>query len=571
MSERGEEPYYKNLGDLAKDATNLIFQLLRDRILRFNLTRSLEINTFFLNYFLLQNYFGAFDLQDEMDMGKNLSEEESLEYSSFRKYIERLNGIFIMIPMRYKGESFYTKAQTDGEINRLHAYGEFTNLFFSSQENLTPMKMDEIENMLEDYVISHHFLPYLDYDPGFQKIIDSDATNQLFYINHSKEYLEKQNLKRYNYPVDKKIKKEFENAIRRWDEKLFTYNPKLKNYNNFLSYGANYVAVKDFGSRQLMKEVIDLFREYYMLRVPSRKEEIDKYLAFFESLFALAEGRLYIKFPWNKLKMKLLSLHEEETVNSYLDKFCLKKTYLDFPNEIGKFDPLDFISEYNHFLNYACYNYTGQVYTGAPLIWRSMIKYFEELQYTDQFRDQKGALLENWCLKLVEEHGFQAEKVILKNKGVEPNENYWEMKEQVKSFNKEPLEFEVEFIEHQKKYPFHEIDLVFRADKLLYVVECKCTAIRFSQTIRFVSWGSRFEKVFDVHYKKIDNLAYNVKKGAISHPLFKDLVEYIPIIIQTEGIYHGTYGCDTDKFRVLLANIKKHYEDGDLMKAFEES
>ena len=110
--------------------------------------------------------------------------------------------------------------------------------------------------------------------------------------------------------------------------------------------------------------------------------------------------------------------------------------------------------------------------------------------------------------------------------------------------------------------------MVFRVDKLLYVVECKCTAIQLSQTTRFVSWGSRFEKVFDVHNKKINNLAHIVKIGAISHPLFKDLIEYIPIIIQTEGIYHGTFGFDTDKFRLLLANIDKHYEDGDLMKDF---
>ena len=48
MSERGEEPYYENLGDLAKDATNIIFQLLRERVLRFDLTRSLEINTYHL-------------------------------------------------------------------------------------------------------------------------------------------------------------------------------------------------------------------------------------------------------------------------------------------------------------------------------------------------------------------------------------------------------------------------------------------------------------------------------------------------------------------------------------------
>ncbi len=92
--------------------------------------------------------------------------------------------------------------------------------------------------------------------------------------------------------------------------------------------------------------------------------------------------------------------------------------------------------------------------------------------------------------------------------------------------------------------------------------------MQLSQTTRFVSWGSKFEKVFDVHYKKIENLVYNVNKGAISHPLFKDLIEFIPIIIQTEGLYHGIFGYDTDKFRLLLANIQKHHEDGDLMKDF---
>lgn len=153
---------------------------------------------------------------------------------------------------------------------------------------------------------------------------------------------------------------------------------------------------------------------------------------------------------------------------------------------------------------------------------------------------------------------------------IEPDDKYWDMKEQVKSFNKEPLEFEVEFIKHQKRYPFHEFDLIFRVDKLLYVVECKCTRIRFSQSTKFVSWGNRFEKVFDIHSKKIDNLKYSIEKGIISHPLFNDLVEFIPNVIQTEGVFHGTYGFDTDTFRVAMANIKKQYEDGNLMEVFEE-
>lgn len=68
----------------------------------------------------------------------------------------------------------------------------------------------------------------------------------------------------------------------------------------------------------------------------------------------------------------------------------------------------------------------------------------------------------------------------------------------------------------------------------------------------------------------MDNLKYNIEQGTISHPLFTDIVEYIPIIIQTEGIFHESFGVNTDTFRVILANLKKYHEDGDLMKRFEE-
>lgn len=34
---------------------------------------------------------------------------------------------------------------------------------------------------------------------------------------------------------------------------------------------------------------------------------------------------------------------------------------------------------------------------------------------------------------------------------------------------------------------------------------------------------------------------------------------------------HATYGFDVYKIQVLLANIKKHHDEGDLMKVFEEA
>jgi len=56
-----------------------------------------------------------------------------------------------MIPIKYK-------AQTDEIIDRADLYGEFTNLFFLGHGNLTKKKMNEIENMFEDYVIAYHLL-----------------------------------------------------------------------------------------------------------------------------------------------------------------------------------------------------------------------------------------------------------------------------------------------------------------------------------------------------------------------------------------------------------------------------
>ncbi len=569
MNERKQESYYENLEDLAQDSSNLVFQLLRDRLLKFDIGRSLEINTFFLNYNLLETYFIGKDMRDLVDWEPNLTEEEALEHNLFMKYIERLNGIFILVPMKYKGSSFYSTAKTDEVIDQAQIYGDLINSFFASHEDRSKIKLSQMEDLLEDYVISHHFLPYLDYDLMFQPIIDSKAINQLFFTQRPLKDLEKWDLQRFSYPVEDHLFNEMRDALNRRDEKMFSFNPELPNYNKFLSYWSNFVAILDFGSKSLIAEAMQRFKDYYCLRVSSRKEEINQYLNLIEGLFSLSEGKLYNKFSWNRLVTTLRSISEANWVDSFLEKICLDKTFLDFPKEPSEFDAKNFIDDYNQFLSYGCYCYSGQVHTGAPLIWRSMIKYFEELQFTQEFRDQKGALLENWCIDVIEENGFRAEKIILRNKNVIPNDNYWDMKKQVKSFKKEPMEFEVEFIEHQKKYPFHEMDVIFRAEKLMYVVECKSREIRFSESTKYLSWGTRFKRIFDVHYKKIDNLVYCVKNGSISDPFFEDVVEYIPIILQTEGVVHQFYGFDTDKFRVLLSNIKKRQEEGTLMKEFE--
>ncbi|MBY9009322.1 MAG: hypothetical protein KGD74_05595, partial [Candidatus Lokiarchaeota archaeon] len=50
--------------------------------------------------------------------------------------------------------------------------------------------------------------------------------------------------------------------------------------------------------------------------------------------------------------------------------------------------------------------------------------------------------------------------------------------------------------------------LVFRVENLLYIVECKCTAMQLSQTTKFVSWGKKFDETG--FSDKITCMAYNI-------------------------------------------------------------
>lgn len=549
--DKGE--FYSNLKDLARDTTNLTFQLLRDRVLRFKIERALKINTFLLNYFLIQNYFLAFDLQDDLIKGKKLIGDEGVETSFFRKYAERLHGIFILVPMKYQVENEFTTYQTDKVINQMDAYGEFVNRFFSSHENMTSVTIDTILDSLKDYVISIRFLPDLGFDPEFNQIFNSKAITQLFYITYPKEYFQEYDIQRFAYPLEDSLANEYWEAMKDSDKKLFSFNPELKDYQDFLINAANYFVVPDFGSKVLMKEVIEKFKTYYTLRVSSRKKEIKLFLDCFEILFRLTEGKLYKKIPGGLFNNKIESV---ENNGEFLNKFCFNKTFLPFPKTLDDFKPYEFISEYYEFLRYGCYRYMGSVYTGAILIWRAMIKYFEDLQSTKEFKDTKGSLLENWCLAEVIKRGFTAEKLILRNSDLEPSKNYYNMKENIKPFNREVLEFEVKFIEHQKPYSFHEIDLVFRFEDTLFVIECKGRSFRLSSTEKFFKWAKNFKDVYDLLKKKVENLAFCVENNNISHPLFDNVKEFIPIVIQTEGVFQEFQGFTTEVFENFLDYLK---------------
>jgi len=553
------EELYSSIKDLAKDSKNLFFQLITERILKFDLKRTLEINTFFLNYFLIHIYFPGFDITNKfLSGGEEFTEEQQLDLDSFKKYIEITHGLFIMVPMIYKMGEPFTPSKTDFYIERVDIYGDFVSKFFYSHENVKDTDYDDMEEKLKGFSIIYRFLPDLEFDPEFLKIVDSKAVNQLYYFTYPRNYLDEHGIQRYIYPVRPEIKQEYDEALRDWDKKLFSFNHELVNYTAFLKNAANYVAVLDYGSTELIAEVINLFTQYYSLRVPDMATEIGTTLQYFEILFELARGRFYKKVPWNVLTRKLSEINEDKSDKIFLDGFCMTKTDIEFPNKLNEFNSIKFISRYYDFLKFAGFYYMGYFYTGALLIWRAMMQYFEDLQRTLEFRKVKGDLLENWALEQVQNYGFPVEKLILRNKNLEPTKNYHLMLEQVNSFNKEPIILEAEFIDHQRSYSFHEIDLVFRVENTLFLVECKGRSIPLSKPEKFMNWANLFLAVYDLLTKKTQNLGHIIEKDYGNHPLFKGLADLVPIIIQTEGVIsHEYHGFTTSEFIGFLEFLSK--------------
>jgi hypothetical protein len=266
---RKDEELYSDIKDLAQDSKNLMFQLINDRIRKFDIPRTLGIDTFFLNYFLVHIYFPGFEMTNQfLPNWKPYTNEQEADFNHFKRYVEILHGLFIMIPMKYQEKSEkYSAAETDIIIDRVDAYGDFTNSFFHAHENVKQDLTDinKMEDVLKGFDIIYRFLPDLEFDPEFNKIVNSKAINQLYHITYPANFLKEHGISRYNYPINIEIQQEFDEAMKDWNATLFHFDPNLLVYSNFLKNACNHVLALDFGSEMLINEVISLFTEYYSL------------------------------------------------------------------------------------------------------------------------------------------------------------------------------------------------------------------------------------------------------------------------------------------------------------------
>ena len=264
---------------------------------------------------------------------------------------------------------------------------------------------------------------------------------------------------------------------------------------------------------------------------------------------------------------------EKSIVKSFIVKFACSSGNGLFPKEFKRYEPKQFLQEYYDFLGYSCFKYSGMLYTGVYLVWRAVIKYLEELQQDEDFKNLKGKLLENWCYRKAEKYGFSAEKIIITNTLSKPTPRYFEMREQIKEFPKKPIEIEVEFHANDQSY-YREIDLAFRIQDHLFLFECKGTSAPIGEEGKFFSWGFHFEKNMDSLSEKASILYYNIKNGIIEHPFLKGVEITILEIIKTEGLL-ANYGVMfpiefEQSLKTLREEIDKNNYDEYFEKAFKD-
>ncbi len=543
--------------------TNLKFYIWLKKISKFDISRSLQISSFLINFHLAQNYFPGIDeLVSEIPqlMPESLNKQKIRE---FRMNLERAYNIFVLISLFYNSKITLTKGQTDQQMDELDGFGPLLRRFFNLNSLPKYIKIEEIDKIsdyIKDSLIIENYLPQLDFDPLFQEILSSNAIKFLFYTSAPKSLLMFDGKPKDNWYVPELfIFHEFLEARRDPKKKLFKINPEL-GISRFLLTYTNYMGIFHFGSFKLINEIIELFTKYYSIRIPSKKEEITKFLLCFGELFKLSEGKLYQELSWRNSVERLETKVSQDDAKFFVDKFILEKNYKEFPDNYEDFDAQEFLQLYHKFLIYTGYSHFGIVKTGAYLIWRSLIKYLESLQGLEEFYKAKGELLEKWAFEKAIEIGFMPEKIILINPQREPTPRYEAMIKQIESFPRPPLKLEVKFPEEDHSY-YHEIDFAFRIQNKLFLFECKGTKAPIGEEGKYIKWVVHFLDNFELLKRKTRILHHNIKNGNIKHPFLDDIEEEVLNIIKTEGIY--SYWCEltTHEYVYYLRNLRESIDN----------
>ena len=121
-----ENLYELRVKDLLRKINPQFFKWL-NKILELNVARTLQLGTFYLNLYILQNYFPSVNfLYEHMpdDFKKTFPPEKLRE---FRINFERIFTIFIMLNLKYRSNINLSTKLTDEKIGKLESDGILVN------------------------------------------------------------------------------------------------------------------------------------------------------------------------------------------------------------------------------------------------------------------------------------------------------------------------------------------------------------------------------------------------------------------------------------------------------------
>jgi len=242
--------------------------------------------------------------------------------------------------------------------------------------------------------VPDRLLPQLGYDPEFKKVLEHDAIKELYDTSFISDWLDSKSPKQPIYHWNMSFLKEFQKINSKPYERYFEMDNELGiskfNYKQQL-----YLGYLFFSSIKQIEDIIISFRTYYSKRIPNKKGEISNILDGFLVLAKIVYGKSYYKIRFGKLKSLLKKELDNSFVSYFIDKFIFTKST---QSSIMKTNNATLIlKDYHNFLCSIGFEQSGIFHTGIFIIWRALIKYFEDLQKDDNFIRTKGALLENYC------------------------------------------------------------------------------------------------------------------------------------------------------------------------------
>lgn len=552
----------ENLPKYVKDILDItnkgIYNWIK-QILKLNLGRSLEIFTSLLNDSIFSLYFPFYS--SAINNFREEDDETPDELLNQERINEIICSLFLYISLKFDQEKTLSHIKTDIYIEIIKSVVSplISNFYLL---NVFPLdfKLKDIKELRELFKIEYRFLPDLDFDPEFQKILDSDPIQHLFYLLNPQVLLEKGYISKYRPDKSEWIET---------NKEMFNPSQNPLNINPALEISDDLRISKAFGllifpTKKLIDEIIELFIKYYSKRFPLKAGSIRDVLLCYGVLLKKTYKKGYIKIQFSSLKKAIAIRVGEKAAEEFLNKYTMNNQHIKFKDTSKSFDYKKLIQEYQEFLKYTGYVSLGMVHTAVFLVWRSLLKYLESLQQDPNFKFLRGELLEIWAYNHAVKNGFKAEKLIITNANRKnPSKYYLKMKEQTKNFPKVPLELNIPFSEEKNNHFYMEFDVTFRVKNHLFAIECKGTSIPKSQWPQVYLWFNNLNKEFRNSRDKINHLLKLIKLGRIKHPFLKGVDSIVDCHLKTEGLLHKKgiiFSMET--YKDYLKNLKEHLDNG---------